>query len=104
MVEYPSPTRAEVTDVANAILSGTDAVMLSQETAKGKYPIESVIVMDKICRATEKKMCSKVTTKISKESVTNIVSQAVALVSENIKADAILSFTQTGSTAGSLSK
>lgn len=104
MVEYPRPTRAEVTDVANAILSGTDAVMLSQETAKGKYPVESVIVMDKICRATEKRMCSKVTTKITRETVTNIVSQAVALVSENIKADAIISFTQTGSTAGSLSK
>lgn len=104
MVDNPRPTRAEVTDVANAILTGTDAVMLSQETAKGEYPMESVTVMDKICRATEEKMDSKISTKVSKKSVTDIVGQAVALISENIKADAILTFTQTGRTASSLSK
>ncbi len=104
MVENPRPTRAEVSDVANAIFSGTDAVMLSQETAKGDYPIESVKVMDKICCAAENKMESKISTKISKKSATDIVGQAVALISENIKADAILTFTQTGRTACSLSK
>ncbi len=104
MVDNPRPTRAEVTDVANAILTGTDAVMLSQETAKGEYPFESVKVMDKICRATEKKMDSKISTRVSKKSMTDIVGQAVALISENIKADAILTFTQSGGTASSLSK
>ncbi|RLG12691.1 MAG: pyruvate kinase [Candidatus Nanohalarchaeota archaeon] len=104
MVNNPRPTRAEVTDVANAILTGTDAVMLSQETAKGEYPIESVKVMDKICRATEIKMDSRISTKVSKKSMTDIVGQAVALISENIKADAILTFTQTGRTASALSK
>lgn len=104
MVENPRPTRAEVTDVANAILSGTDAVMLSQETAKGKYPIESVEVMSKICIATERKLPSKVSATLAKKSATDIVAQAVALISENIGSEAILTFTQTGKTASSLSK
>lgn len=54
MVENPEPTRAEVTDIAYAIILGADAVMLSEETARGKYPVEAVTVMEKVCVESEK--------------------------------------------------
>lgn len=54
MVDSPSPTRAEVTDVANAILLGSDAVMLSEESARGRYPVESVAMMERIVKASER--------------------------------------------------
>jgi pyruvate kinase len=54
MTEHPTPTRAEVTDVSYAITEGSDVVMLSDETANGKYPIEAVVAMEKIAKASEK--------------------------------------------------
>ena len=56
MVDNPEPTRAEVTDVANAILQGADAIMLSEETAKGKYPFQAVSIMEKIAVEAEREM------------------------------------------------
>ena len=56
MVESPTPTRAEVTDVANAILQGSDAIMLSEESARGKYPVEAVTIMEKIALEAERHM------------------------------------------------
>jgi pyruvate kinase len=54
MVENPEPTRAEVTDIAYAIILGADAVMLSEETARGKHPVEAVSVMERVCKEAEK--------------------------------------------------
>ena len=54
MVNNPVPTRAEITDVANAVIDGTSAVMLSAETSVGKYPVETVTAMEKILRSTER--------------------------------------------------
>lgn len=110
MVEHPRPTRAEASDVANAILDGTDAVMLSGETATGKYPVESVLMMRQIGEITEQefpydnfhdlrqKQASQT------ESVTEAISSASCDVAEAIDAKAIVSTTMSGYTARQISR
>ncbi|MEM9003491.1 MAG: pyruvate kinase [Cyanobacteria bacterium P01_F01_bin.86] len=106
MASNPRPTRAEVSDVANAILDGTDAVMLSNETAVGKYPVEAVATMARIALRTEKE---KIIADIgdvggAPRSIPNAISQAVARIASQLKASAIMTLTKTGATARNVSK
>jgi pyruvate kinase len=110
MVSNPRPTRAETSDVANAILDGTDAVMLSAETASGKYPVEAVSVMVHVSRDVESdpQLKSQVFHPISDAHdfprLSEAIGQAACLVAEGVGAAAILAFTQTGRTAALVAK
>ena len=107
MVSNPRPTRAEVSDVANAILDGTDAVMLSNETAVGKYPVEAVATMARIAERIEKEdVESKNINKLPdpRRSIPNAISQAVGQISQQLDAAAIMTLTQSGATARNVSK
>lgn len=108
MVNLPRPTRAEVTDVANAILDGTDAVMLSEETAVGNYPVEAVETMNKIALRVEKAIDYK---RILSERALSVkptnsdaISHATCQVALDLKAKAIVTFTLSGSTARMVSR
>lgn len=97
MINSPSPTRAEASDVANAIFDGTDAVMLSAETASGKYPIESVTMMAKIIQDAEANSKYKRSFEnIDLSNLNTALSQAAAMVAEKVGAVRILSMTQSG--------
>ncbi|MBP5973528.1 pyruvate kinase [Brasilonema sp. CT11] len=107
MVNNPRPTRAEVSDVANAILDGTDAVMLSNETAVGNFPVEAVATMARIAERMEQEVwlntnASQV--KDTKHSIPNAISQAVGQIAEQLGAAAIMTLTQSGATARNVSK
>jgi pyruvate kinase len=103
MVTNPRPTRAEVTDVANAILDGTDALMLSDETTLGAHPVEAVAVLDRIARSTEPYMDEQA---FLNEAVTDFlpvtataISRAACWLAQDLRAAAIVASTSSGSTA-----
>ncbi|MFA6131802.1 MAG: pyruvate kinase [Patescibacteria group bacterium] len=107
MIRNPRPTRAEVSDVANAVIDHTDAVMLSGETATGKYPVETVATMAKIVRETEASPFDDVTideTSKFVKMVEDAIGGAANMLSRTLKADAILVATLTGSTARLVSR
>ncbi|AOR24656.1 pyruvate kinase [Clostridium taeniosporum] len=104
MIRNPRPTRAEVSDVANAILDGTDAIMLSGESANGAYPVEAVRTMAKIAEETEKKLNHKVAYSQDKSSMSEVISRAACNAANELEAAAIISSTQTGATAKRISK
>ena len=106
MIENPRPTRAEVTDIANAIYDGTSAIMLSGETAAGKYPAESVATMAKIAKTTENAINYQkrfLSAKFSKASVTKAISHATITTATDLDAKAVVAVTQSGHTAYSVS-
>ena len=104
MINSPTPTRAEVSDVANAILDGTDAVMLSAESASGQYPLETVEAMARICREVDhsaeaqspldRDFLNRIFTRIDQS-----IAMAALFTAHHLKIKAIVSLTQSGSTA-----
>ena len=108
MITNPRPTRAEITDVANAIYDGTSAIMLSGETAAGKYPIEAVRTMALIAETTEKDIDYikrfRMRDDPKSESVTEAISHATVTTAHDLGAAAIMTVTKSGATARQLSK
>jgi pyruvate kinase len=108
MIENPRPTRAEASDVANAIYDGTDAVMLSAETAAGKYPVEAVKMMARIVSETETNLRDTSVLGIrhtrSQLSIAETICESAAHAAEDLDVSAIAVFTETGATARQLSK
>ena len=109
MIENPRPTRAEITDVANAIYDGTSAIMLSGETAAGKYPVEAVKTMDAIARKTESdinhvKRMAQMSSGRTRLSVAAATAHAACTTAQEIGADAILTVSQSGTTARLVSR
>ncbi len=102
MISSPVPTRAEVSDVANAVLDGTDAVMLSAETASGRYPVEVVEAMSRVCLEAEKSAEVTLDREVLDQVFTRIdqsIAMAAIWTAYHLKVKAIASLTQTGSTA-----
>jgi pyruvate kinase len=109
MIENPRPTRAEASDVANAIYDGTDAVMLSAESAAGKYPVESVAMMAKIVTETEEQMLLEPKLPVTHParrslSIPETICECMAHSAEDMNLSAIAIFTESGTTARLLSK
>jgi len=102
MIESPVPTRAEVSDVANAVLDGTDAVMLSAETAAGRYPVETVEAMARVCTEADQSQSSTLDAAFLNRTLTRVdqmVAMSALFVAQHMKLRAIVALTQSGSTA-----
>lgn len=108
MQRNPRPTRAEASDVANAIFDGTDAIMLSGETAAGKYPVESVETMDRIAVRAEQELNYReilyTQAQLKQMTITDAISQAVSNAALDLDAAAIITATESGHTARMVSK
>ena len=108
MVSHPRPTRAEVTDVANAVLDGTDALMLSEETAAGDHPVEAVAFMNRIARDAEQGFPHEAWIEAHRaragRGIPEAVSHAAYDLAESIGAAAIITFTDSGSTARAVAR
>jgi pyruvate kinase len=103
MIENPTPTRAEVTDIANAIYEGADAVMLSGETSVGKYPVECVRFLKSIAEKTEKFKTLEYEKSLRPNSDWQHIGVAAKDLAESINADGIIAITRTGKTANYIS-
>lgn len=103
MMHQPNPTRAEVSDVANAILDGTDATMLSGETAIGEFPVESVAMMSRIALETEKAVKSSVQDK-GFVNISDTVSWSIQRICQNMPLTKIITLTRSGYTAKMISR
>ena len=109
MIENPRPTRAEVSDVANAVYDGTDAVMLSGESAVGKYPVEAVSMMARIVSEAERDMkegrsARSRTSGRPRLSIAETICEATAHAADDLDLRGIALFTESGQTARQLSK
>lgn len=110
MIRNPRPTRAEVTDVAHAIMAGTDAVMLSAETAVGRHPVQTVEMMARIARRIESSLDYEEILRGKQErilrtlTVADAISHATCQTASDLRAQAIITSTQSGSTARMVSK
>ncbi|WP_086982135.1 pyruvate kinase PykF [Vibrio aphrogenes] len=106
MIKNPRPTRAEAGDVANAIMDGTDAVMLSGESAKGKYPVEAVTIMAQICARTDKALKAELGSRLDSPRlrITEAVCKSAVETAEKLAAPVIVVATEAGKSARSVRK
>jgi len=105
MVNSPNPTRAEVSDVANAVLDGTDAVMLSAETARGKYPVQTVRAMARVCEAAEKEDLPPAgRSNLPPRDVEEAIGRATMFTASGLNIKAVAAMTQSGKTVQLMSR
>ncbi len=96
MITSPVPTRAEVSDIANAIVDGTDAIMLSEESALGKYPVEAVTMMTRVAETVEKSLRRE---KQNSVHIPDAISESVYHIARDVQAKVIVALTESGATA-----